>query len=143
MASVDKLEMLRSLEEELAWVQDEQETLIERETALEQAINGLQELIELEGGVQFIEVEATDAPVIRRNTFAKMGILQAAIHYLRLVGENQTNREIVDALIQGGKKTSAKRFPDTVRSILLREAQNPQGLVFWSGQHWGLREWST
>jgi CRISPR/Cas system-associated exonuclease Cas4 (RecB family) len=141
LGTLDKQAMLESLEEELAQVQEQQEELIERETALEQAIDGMRELVSLENVGNIVELEAHDAPVIKRNMFANASIAQAALYYLDLVGESQTNRQIVDALIQGGKKSTAKRFTDTVRSILLREAQRPNSPIYWTGTAWALTNW--
>lgn len=81
-----------------------------------------------------------EKPLIKKNAFVHMGIAEATIHYLRLAGTNQKHRQIVEALLKGGKQSNAKRFTDAVRSILNREAQSEGSPLYWSGKDWGLKD---
>lgn len=129
-------QMLRELEEELASVSAERERMTLQEQALQTAVHGLRNVVSVNRGGKIVIVR--EKPRIKKNAFVRMGIAEAAIHYLRLVGKNQQHRQIVEALIEGGKKSNAKRFSDAVRSVLNREAQTESSPLYWSGKDWGL-----
>jgi hypothetical protein len=141
LSTNDKHLILKGLEEELASVATEREGLTKRQTALEKTIAGIRDLISLNGGT--VPTPADSRPQFPRNAFADMGTVDAAIKYLRIIKKPQTNREVVDALILGGKKSDAKSVSDTIRITLLREADKPSGRVIWTGHQWTLREWQT
>lgn len=140
MSVTDKHAILKALEEELDSVSDEVSTLAKRESALMQAVAGVRQLIALNGGTVPPVKQSTAA--IQKNAFASLGNLEAAIAYLRLVGKAQTNREVLNALIAGGKTSNSKSFSDTLRVTLLRESQKPDGRLIWTGHQWKLREWA-
>jgi hypothetical protein len=131
--------MLKDLERELASVSVEREALERRHSALEKAVAGVRELISLNGGA--VPALATERPAITRNQFADMGNLDASIKYLEMAGKPQTNREVLNALIAGGKTSKSKSFSDTLRVTLLREAEKPDGRLTWKPPHWSLRSW--
>lgn len=140
MTTNSKHLILKELEEELASVSDQRTALARREAALEQAVSGVRELIALNGGAVPPVKQSTAA--IPKNAFASLGNLEAGIAYLRLIGKPQTNREVLDALIAGGKTSNSKSFSDTLRVTLLRESQKSDGRLIWTGHQWKLREWA-
>jgi hypothetical protein len=140
LTTADKHAILRDLEEELALVSAESTALARREAALTQAVAGVRDLIALNGGAVPPVKQSTVA--IQKNAFASLGNLEAAIAYLRLVHKPQTNREVLNALIAGGKTSNSKSFSDTLRVTLLRESYKPDGRLIWTGHKWKLREWS-
>jgi len=140
LTTADKHAILKDLEEELATVSSEISTLARREMALTQAVAGVRELIALNGGA--VPPVKQNTAAIPRNAYASLGNLEAAIAYLRMVGKPQTNREVLNALIAGGKTSNSKSFSDTLRVTLLREDNKPDGRVVWTGHKWKLREWA-
>src|SRR5688572_13201503 len=109
---IDRYALLTEFEEELSAITSEQEKLYKREQALRKAVAGIRELISLNGGT----APATEPakPAIADNAFTNMSIRDAAISYLRTTGEPQTNRQITDALKDGGIKTISGDFSSTV-----------------------------
>lgn len=140
MTTNSKHSILKELEEELASVSVERTALARREAALEQAVAGVRELIALNGGA-VPPVKQSTVPILK-NAFSALGNLEAAIAYLGLAGKPQTNREVLNALIAGGKTSNSKSFSDTLRVTLLRESQKPNGRLIWTGHQWKLREWT-
>ena len=138
MTSIDKHVLLHDLEAEYQTTISEVKRLSQRQSALEKAITGVRELISLNGGG--VEPENTDKPSIPAKIYADMTYLDAAVHYLRLVGHKLTNREIADAMTEGGKESSSKRFSDTVRAVLRYEADKADSPIYWTGSHWDLKE---
>lgn len=139
MSETDKQSVLAELEKELASVVEDQNKLAQRRSALEKLVTGYRELINLNGGSA--PPPSAGLSTITRMTFAKLGIAEGAIKYLRLVGKNQTNRQITDALVQGGKKSTSDRFADTVRTTLIHHSQKPSSPLLWTGKDWELKEW--
>jgi len=140
LSTTDKHAILKELEEELTSVSAESTALARREAALAQAVAGVRELIALNGGA--VPPVKQSTVTIQKNAFASLGNLEAGIAYLRLIGKPQTNREVLNALIAGGKTSNAKSFSDTLRVTLLREAEKPDGRLIWTGHQWKLREWT-
>lgn len=135
MSTIDKQLILKSLEEELASVEADRTLLEVREEALTQAIDGLRELISLNGGTP-----AQNRLVVKKDAFKDLSIVQGAIQYLKLVGEPQKNRALVNGLISGGKSGEGD-FATTVRSVLIRESAKPNSEIYWSAPNWGLKIW--
>jgi hypothetical protein len=131
--------LLRTFEEELAGIIHDQEKLARKRSALEQTIGGMQTLLSLNGD---------RAPVVEpkifiaKDAFVGLTITEAAIAYLHLIGKPQTNREVADALVRGGIASTASDFASTVRSILLRDHERPDGSLRWDVPNWELREWN-
>jgi hypothetical protein len=138
MRPIEAEEMLRKLEAELSSVTEERQRMTLKEQALHTAVQGLRNVVSVNGGGKI--AVPREKPLIKKNAFVHMGIAEATIHYLRLAGRNQKHREIVEALIKGGKQSNAKRFTDAVRSILNREAQTEGSPLYWSGKDWGLKD---
>jgi hypothetical protein len=138
---IDKQQMIQALEDELADVMMKRDVLEQREMALESALESLRELVSINGEPP--KPTSPNKPLFKRNAFANLSITEASIRYLRVLGEKQTNRQVVDALLQGGKQLGGKSPADTVRSLLLRENNKPNGQVYWDDEtkEWGLREW--
>jgi hypothetical protein len=141
MMETDKHIVLADLEKELTSVIEDQDKLARRRSALEKLVTGYRELISLNGGSAPAPSPAIASGTITRTTFAKLGIAEGAIKYLQLVGKNQTNRQITDALVQGGKKSTSGRFADTVRTTLIHHAERPSSPLHWTGKDWELKEW--
>ncbi len=139
MSATDKHILLKELEGELASAREARQSAVLRVAALEQAVNGVRDLVKLNGG----SVPTTQQQALfEKDAFADMGTVEAAVKFLGLVGKPQTNRQVVDALIQGGKKSDAKSIPDTIRTTLLREAEKPAGRLRWVNLKWELTEWA-
>jgi hypothetical protein len=64
------------------------------------------------------------------------------VKYLGIVKRPQTTREVVDALLLGGKKSESKNFADTVRITLLKESEKENPRICWIDRKWELPEWS-
>lgn len=71
-----------------------------------------------------------------------LSLVAATVKYLKLSPERRpkTSREISDALIAGGFKTTSKDFYNTVFSVLNREDKN-EGPIAKVNNAWGLAEW--
>jgi hypothetical protein len=141
MSETDKHIALANLERDLTSVVEEQERLSRKRVALEKLVSGYRELINLNGGSAPATTTTVPSSPITRTTFAKLGIAEGAIHYLRLLGKSQTNRQITDALVQGGKESTSDRFADTVRTTLIHHSQKPNSPLLWTGKDWELKEW--
>jgi hypothetical protein len=139
LTMTDPQALLRDFERQLADVSQERERLEERESALRQTIAGLRRIVHLNGS----PVSVPDTSEVAPDAFKGMPIKQAAIAYLRLVGQPQTNRQIVTALQHGGIKSESKRFAKTVRSILLRDLEGNNPVLSWDAPHWSLRDWEV
>lgn len=138
LRSSEAEEMLGKLEAELASVTEERERLTLKEQALHTAVQGLRNVVSVNGGGKV--AIPREKPLIKKNAFVHLGIAEATIHFLRLAGRNQKHRQVVEALVKGGKQSSAKRFTDAVRSVLNREAQSEGSPLYWSGKDWGLKD---
>jgi hypothetical protein len=138
MKPIEAEEFLRKLEADLASVTEERQWITLKEQALHTAVQGLRNVVNVNGGGKI--AIPREKPLIKKNAFVHMGIAEATIHYLRLAGTNQKHRQIVEALLKGGKQSNAKRFTDAVRSILNREAQSESSPLYWSGKDWGLKD---
>ena len=139
MSANDKQLLIKSFEEELAAVDAEVEIMERRREALESTIENLRELISLNGGSAPAKQER---PLFSRNAFADLGVVEATVKILGIVGVAQTNREVVDALLLGGKKSESKSFSNTVRITLLKESEKEKPRVRWVNHKWELPEWS-
>lgn len=137
----DNYALLADFEAELVHVTSERARLDKREAALRKTIAGLRELISLNGGTP--PASPTSEVVIPPNHFDGLTITDAATEYLLMAGKPQTNRQIVEALTKGGITSTAKDFSSTVRAILLREHEKPDGTLVWDVPNWYLREWKT
>jgi hypothetical protein len=73
---------------------------------------------------------------IPHDAFFNMTIQDAAKKYLSIVKHTRPNPELCDALLNGGFKTNAANFRETVRATLSRQPE----FVKIGGQ-WGLKEW--
>jgi hypothetical protein len=134
---------LRDFERRLTEATQEREQAEARESALRQTVEGLRRLSRLNGEPPAEPAEPA-GPIIAENAFTGMSIKQAAIAYLQLVGERQTNRQIVTALERGGITSEAANFSKTVRAVLLRDLENEEtGVLTWEAPYWGLREWEA
>lgn len=136
----DRYALLAEFEEELTTVNNEQIKLGKRAQALRMAISGIREMISLNGGAA--PAEPLAARIIE-DAFTGMSIKEAAIAYLRAVGKPQTNREVADALLEGGVKSGSDDFPSTLRAVLLREDKKEEEdrELYWKVPHWCLSEW--
>lgn len=137
----DRYELLSDLEAELVSVNEEVEKLEKRQSALRRTITGIRELISLNGGAAPAKESAK--PTISSNAFAHLSIRDAAILFLRTAGTPQTNRQVTDAIKEGGIKTTSDDFASTVRAVLLREHNRGKGErdLYWKVPHWHLAEW--
>jgi hypothetical protein len=138
LSTSDKHIILKDLEEELATVMAERNSLSKRQAALEKAVAGVRELISLSGGSLPIP---ESKPLFSKTAFTNLGIVEGALKYLHLIGKPQTNREVFEALKQGGKTSGSTSFSDTVRATLLRELEKPNSRLRWTGHKWELSEW--
>jgi hypothetical protein len=141
MTKTDNKAILASYEEELAGVTEEEQRLVRKKAALQKAISGVRELISLNGGGAHAAESLVEVPVIARNAFQRMEIVEASVAYLRIVKKPQATRELVAGLLQGGYRTHAKSFRDTVRSVLSRDARKPESKLLWTNDKWELKEW--
>lgn len=139
MSANDKELMLKGLESELEQVDSEIEVLENRREALYATIEGIQTLISLNGGSVPVKPERPQFP---RNAFKDLGIVEAAVKYLGIVKRPQTTREVVDALILGGKKSDSKNFADMARVTLIKESEKEKPRIKWKDHKWELPEWS-
>lgn len=74
---------------------------------------------------------------IASDAFFQMTVPDAAEKYLKLIKATKEISELADALIKGGLKSSSKKFPDMVRSVLSRDSR----FVKVPDAGWGLSEW--
>ena len=138
MSKMDYQGILANLEEELAGVAAERDRLARREAALLKAIAGHRELISLNGGgSHFSGPLPPDEIDIPKNAFQRMEIVAAAVAYLRAVRKGQRNNQLLKALAQGGKHTTA----GTLRSVLKRNSIKPESELVKNGELWELKEW--
>ena len=72
--------------------------------------------------------------------FANMILIEAVVKFLRLVKVAQSTKQISEALLRGGYKTTARDFSDTVRSTL-KQYKHPDGPMLWIDNKWELKEW--
>lgn len=140
MSANDKHVLLKGFEEELEQVESEMEILEKRRDALEITVRGIRQLINLNGGSLPVKPER---PLFPRNAFTDLGTVEAAVKYLGIVKRPQTTREVVDALLLGGKKSESKNFTDTVRITLLKESEKGNPRICWTDLKWELPEWSN
>jgi hypothetical protein len=70
-----------------------------------------------------------------------MGTKLAAIKYLRLVGKPQGATAIANALLAGGKETTAKAFYRTLDNTLADAAKKKNSELIKVGKKWALKEW--
>ncbi len=139
LSTNDKHVLLKGFEEELEQVEDEIDVLERRRSALLNTVEGIRELISLNGGSAPAKPERPRFP---RNAFADLGTVEAAVKYLGIVKRPQTTREMVDALILGGKKSESKNYTDMVRITLLKETEKGNPRISWKDHKWELPEWS-
>jgi hypothetical protein len=131
-----------SLEEQLAMLRPQLADLDAKRVTLAQTITSLQETVANYRKLLGIgNGNGASASIkIPRNFFAGMSVIEAVKKYLRLVKMSQTNREIVEALKDGGFEAKSNRFVDTVRTLLTRNAEQRGDLV-WKDKKWELAEW--
>jgi hypothetical protein len=139
MMEIDNYKALADIEKELASLVEEQDKLARKRSALEKLAGGYRELISLNGGSA--PAPSSKVTAITPKMFANCGISEGAIKFLRLMGTSQTNRQITDALVQGGKESTSDRFADTVRTTLIHHSQKPSSPLLWTGKDWELKEW--
>jgi hypothetical protein len=75
-------------------------------------------------------------PEIPHDAFFQMTVPDAAEKYLKLVKKTKPNPELSEALLKGGLKSSAKNFPEMIRTVLSREPRFVR-----VNSEWGLSEW--
>lgn len=80
--------------------------------------------------------KASNEQEISHDTFFQMTIPDAARKYLSIVKRTKTMSEIIEAILRGGLKSSAKDVNNTFRSIISRD----DTFVRVNGE-WGLTEW--
>jgi len=72
--------------------------------------------------------------------FKDMKLIEGVVKFLQIVKMPQTTRQIANAMLAGGYKTTAKDFPDTVKGTL-KQYIHPKGGVIWHDKKWSLKEW--
>ena len=84
-----------------------------------------------------------DQPKLRSDEFFGMSIIGAARKYLSIVKQPTSAPNIAREIKSHGLMNDSKTFPNTVYSILYREAERPNGQVVKVGgsSKWGLTEW--
>ena len=75
------------------------------------------------------------------NTFSKMGAVEAAEQYLRLVGELKTTADIVTALESGGIVHQSQDFRKTISTILNTKSRDASSEITKVKDKWGLSSW--
>lgn len=84
-----------------------------------------------------------DASIMRSDEFFGMSIIGASRKYLSIVKQPTSAPNIAREIKAHGLMNDTKTFPNTVYSILYREAERPNGQVVKVGgsSKWGLTEW--
>ncbi|WP_447600628.1 hypothetical protein [Nitrospira sp. Nam80] len=115
-----------------------------KKAAIEASIAGIKMMMfgEVEGHAAGTSmVKAHSGQKLASNTFSKMGAVEAAEHYLRLVGELKTTAEIVTALEDGGIVHQSQDFRKTVSTILNSKARDVSSEITKVKDKWGLSSW--
>lgn len=74
------------------------------------------------------------------DAFFGLSLVDATKKYLAIAKSPKTSRQICDALLAGGFKTTSKDFNNTVFSVLSREDKQ-EGVIAKVNNTWGLAEW--
>lgn len=85
-------------------------------------------------------MQSRTAGTLSSDAFFGLSLVDAAQKYLAHMKTPKTAREIADALLSGGFKTTSKDFYNTVFSVLSREDKN-QGAIAKVNREFGLSEW--
>ena len=138
-----------------AVVADLEERLVSLETertAIKSVLDGVRQLLRLDGrGEQTalpLKPLATSpekpppSVATSEESFADLPIAEAAEKYLRKVGHPQTNRELVNGLVQEGLKTKSPKIANVVRTTL-RVKKEKHGTFTYIDHKWGLPEWGN
>ena len=88
-----------------------------------------------------IAATGTSGSNARRHAYFALGLIDATKKYLTEMKEPKSAREIADALLGGGFKTTSKDFNNTVFSVLARENRKQDGEIVKVNTGWGLPEW--
>jgi hypothetical protein len=118
-----------------------------KQTAIEQAINGITALVSLGalsgGPAQSANQSTTENPSgeIAPDAFFSLSIVEATKKYLAGAKRPKTTQEIAAALVAGGYNHTSKNFYSTIFSVLNREANKPTGDIVKVNERWGLAEW--
>jgi hypothetical protein len=115
-----------------------------KKAAIEASIAGIKMMMfgEVEGhAAGSSSVKGHSEARLGSNTFSKMGAVEAAEHYLRLVGELKTTTEIVAALESGGIVHQSRDFRKTVLTILNNKAKDASSEITKVKDKWGLSSW--
>lgn len=80
------------------------------------------------------------ASALTQDAFFGLSLVDASHKYLAIVKTPRNAREIAEALLEGGFKTTSKDFNNTVFSVLSREDKN-EGTIAKVNKGFGLAEW--
>ena len=78
--------------------------------------------------------------LLTSDAFFGLSLVDATKKYLAITKSPKTSRQICDALLAGGFKTTSKDFNNTVFSVLSREDKQ-EGVIAKVNNTWGLAEW--
>ncbi len=114
-----------------------------KRAAIDASISGIRMMLgDTEGHVHGVSAARAHSEVrLGSNTFSKMGAVEAAEHYLRLVGELKTTAEIVAALENGGIVHQSQDFKKTVSTILNTKSRDASSEITKVKDKWGLSTW--
>lgn len=113
-----------------------------KKAAIEAAIMGIRQMLSL--GAQTAPGStngrgAVESQALESDTFFGLSLGEAAKKFLRITKRKQSATAIAKALEAGGIQHTSKYLPNTVRTSLIRLAEN--GEVVQVGKEWGLAEW--
>jgi hypothetical protein len=114
------------------------EDLRSRRDKLNVAIEAIEGIVG-EGTSDIFTVEASD--VAPEDTYRKMTIGDAAVHFVRSSGQSQDTMDIVKALKLGGIQSKSKNLYTTVYNTLTDRLKRYKSDIYRDGTAWGLAEW--
>lgn len=112
-----------------------------KKAAIDASIAGIKMMLGQSSSSGSLHTQSHPNGNIASNTFSKMGAVEAAEHYLRVVGELKSTAEIVSSLIAGGIVHASKDFRKTVSTILNTKAREAGSEITKVGDRWGLSSW--
>jgi hypothetical protein len=151
MEGIDYTVVLADLERRLGGIDAELAAIQEKRTALTRMIADTKRFLVQPDSIRPTNQTQSEngsssprtPPVSWKGKFrGQTSFVETAKKLLTLAGEPMTNREMLNALLEGGFKTNSKEPAITLRSVL-RRATNDHGTFTYIDNKWGLPEWQA
>ena len=113
-----------------------------KKAAIDAAIMGIRQMLSLAAQAVPGTINGrgpSEPQALESDTFFGQSLGEAAKKFLRITKRKQSATTIAKALEAGGIQHTSKYLPNTVRTSLIRLAEN--GEVVQVGKEWGLAEW--